>query len=205
MSAPAPRFCKALTKWQTQQGCLPSTRKGEMSDCEMLALFVFYHYSGYWCFKYYYLNCVQMQLTGYFPDLLAYERFVARIPRILPGLLVLLKWLCGQSERTGFYIADSKPLAVCNNRRIHSNRVFNGGTARGRSSMDWFYELKAHPVINQYGQLVKFATTPGNVADNNGNLLTELLAGLKGQCFGDRGYLTGLFAEFYQGGTTHCH
>jgi hypothetical protein len=40
-------FCKALTKWQVQQGCLPTTRKGDMSDSEMLALYVFYHYSGY--------------------------------------------------------------------------------------------------------------------------------------------------------------
>lgn len=55
-------------------------------------------------------------------------------------------------------------------------------------------------VINQYGQLVNFVITPGNVADNNGALLTELLAGLKGQCFGDRGYLTKLFASFYEQG-----
>jgi hypothetical protein len=66
--------------------------------------------------------------------------------------------------------------------------------------MVWFYGLKAHLVINQYDQLVSFAVTPGNVSDNNGSLLTELLGGLKGQCFGDRGYLTKLFAEFYQQG-----
>jgi len=39
---------------------------------------------------------------------------------------VLLKWLCGQSERTGFYIVDSKPLAVCDNHRIRSNKAFAG-------------------------------------------------------------------------------
>lgn len=193
-------FCNALTHWQTQQGCLPTTRQGEMSDSEMLTLVVFYHFSGYKCFEYYYRNCVQMHLTSYFPSLLTYERFVARMPRLLPGLFVLLKWLCGQSERTGFYIADSKPLAVCDNHRIRSNKVFAGVAARGKSSMGWFYGLKAHLVINQYGQLVNFVITPGNVSDNNAGLLTELLDGLKGQCFGDRGYLTKLFAEFYQQG-----
>ncbi len=66
--------------------------------------------------------------------------------------------------------------------------------------MGWFYGLKDHLVINQYGQLVNFAITPGNVSDNNGGLPTELLDGLKGQCVGDRGYLTKLFAEFYQRG-----
>ena len=193
-------FCNALTQWQTQQGCLPTTRKGDLSDSELMTLTVFYHYSGYKCFQYYYQNCVQMQLSGYFPDLISYDRFIARMPRLLPGLFVLLKWLCGQSERTGFYIVDSKPLVVCDNHRIRTNKVFDGIAARGKSSMGWFYGLKAHLVINQYGQLVNFALTPGNVADNNGSLLTELLSGLKGQCFGDRGYLSKLFAEFYQQG-----
>ncbi len=38
------------------------------------------------------------------------------------------------------------------------------------------------------------------MADNNGGLLTELLVDLKGPCFGDRGYLTKLFATFYEQG-----
>lgn len=193
-------FCNALTQWQTQQGCLSTNRQGELSDSEMLAITVFYHYSGYKCFQYYYQNCVQMPLKTYFPKLISYERFVARMPRLLPGLFVLLKWLCAQSQRTGFYIVDSKPLAVCDNHRIPTNKVFAGVAARGKSSMGWFYGLKAHLVINQYGQLVNFVLTPGNVADNNGSLLTELLANLQGQCFGDRGYLTKLFAQFYAQG-----
>jgi len=56
------------------------------------------------------------------------------------------------------------------------------------------------PAARQYGQWVNFVITPGNVSDNNAGLLIELLRGLKGQCFGDRGYLTKLFAEFYQQG-----
>ena len=66
--------------------------------------------------------------------------------------------------------------------------------------MGWFNGLKAHLVINQYGQLVNFVFTPGNVAENNGGLMSELLDDLKGQRFGDRGYLIKLFAEFYQRG-----
>jgi hypothetical protein len=193
-------FCNALIQWQTQQGSLPTTRKGGLSDSEMLTIAIFYHYSGHKCFQYYYQDCVVMQLTDYFPNLISYERFVARMPRLLPGLFLLLKWLCGQSERTGFYIVDSKPLAVCDNHRIATNKVFAGVAARGKSSMGWFYGLKAHLVINQYGQLVNVVLTPGNVAANNGRLLTELLADLQGKCFGDRGYLRKLFAEFYQQG-----
>lgn len=193
-------FCNALTQWQTQQGTLPTTRAGELSDSEMLTITIFYHYSGAKCFEYYYRDWVQTQLISYFPQLISYERFVARMPRLLPGLFVLLKWRCAQGVRTGFYIVDSKPLAVCDNHRIHSNKVFAALAARGKSSMGWFYGFKAHLVINQYGQLINFMLTPGNVADNNGGVLTELLADLQGQCFGDRGYLSKLFAEFYQRG-----
>jgi hypothetical protein len=193
-------FCNALTQWQTQQGTLPTTRAGELSDSEMLAITIFYHHSGAKCFEYYYRDWVEAQLGPYFPKLISYERFVARMPRLLPGLFVLLKWLCAQSSRTGFYIVDSKPLAVCDNHRIKANRVFAGLSTRGRSSMGWFFGFKAHLVINQYGQLINFMITPGNVADNNPGLLTELLTDLQGQCFGDRGYLTKLFAEFYQRG-----
>jgi len=193
-------FCNALTDWQTRQGTASPARSGQLSDSEMLAITIFYHYSGAKCFEYYYRNCVQMQLPGYFPQLISYERFVARMPRLLPGLFVLLKWQCAQAKRTGFYIADSKPLAVCDNHRIHSNKVFEGIARRGKSSMGWFYGFKAHLVINQYGELVNFVLTSGNVADNNGAVLTDLLADLQGQCFGDRGYLTKLFTQFYMAG-----
>lgn len=40
-------FCNALTHWQTQQGCRPTTRKSDLSDSEMLAITIFYHYSGH--------------------------------------------------------------------------------------------------------------------------------------------------------------
>lgn len=193
-------FCNALTDWQCQQGCLPTTKPGELADSEMLTISIFYHYSGAKCFEYYYRDWVLPQMKTYFPQLISYERFVARMPRLLPGLFVLLKWLCARSQRTGFYIIDSKPLPVCHNRRIEQNRVFAGLAARGKSSMGWFYGFKAHLVINQYGELVNFVLTPGNVADNNAGVLTEALEGLQGQCVGDRGYLTKLFAQFYAQG-----
>lgn len=193
-------FCNALTSWQTQQRKTVRARSGQLSDSEMLAITIFYHYSGAKCFEYYYHDYVEQQMAHYFPQLISYERFVARIPRLLPGLFVLLKWQCSQARRTGFYIADSKPLAVCDNYRIKSNKVFADIARRGKSSMGWFYGFKAHLVINQYGEMVNFVLTSGNVADNNSLVLSELLAGLQGQCFGDRGYLTTLFARFYEQG-----
>ena len=152
---------------------------------------------GYKCFQYYYQDMVLHALKSYFPKQISYERFLVSLLKILPGLYVLLRYLTGQSHRTGLYFIDSKPLAVCHNRRIHSHRVFEGIAKRGKSSVGWFFGLKLHLVINNLGQVVHFLLTPGNVADNNHQVLHVLLDGLKGECYGDKGYMTRLFEHFY--------
>ncbi len=194
-------FANAYQRWKAQYH--PNQKPGpdsQLAPSEVMTILIFYHYSGAKCFQYYYRDWVQGPLRSYFPCQVSYERFVSELAQVGGLLFLLLKYQCAHSERTGFYIVDSKALAVCDNHRIKTNQVFAGIAARGKSSMGWFYGLKAHLVINQYGQLVNFVLTPGNVADNNGPLLRSLLTDLQGQCFGDRGYLTRLFAEFYQNG-----
>lgn len=194
-------FAKAYQHWCEQQQ--PNQTPGpasQLSPSEVMTITIFYHYSGAKCFQYYYQDWVQGPMRSYFPRQVSYERFVSELAQVGSLLFLLLKYQCAQSERTNFYITDSKALAVCDNHRIKTNKVFAGLAARGKSSMGWFYGLKAHLVINQYGQSVNFVLTPGNVADNNSSLLRYLLTDLQGHCFGDRGYLTRLFAEFYQNG-----
>lgn len=195
-------FCITLEEWKSFQPQFQHsvTNQPLMSDSEMLTILVFYQFSGYKCFQYYYQQHVSLSLRSYFPELVSYERFVALIPRLLPGLYVFLKWRTLLSIRTGWYIIDSKPLAVCHNRRIHSHKVFDGQATRGKSSMGWFYGFKVHLIINQQGEIINFIFTPGNVADNNQGVLKHLFAGLKGKCFADKGYMTVLFEEFYQQG-----
>lgn len=195
-------FCIALEEWKSHQPKFQYsiTNHPVMNDSEMLTILVFYQFSGYKCFQYYYEQYVSISLRSYFPHLISYERFVALIPRLLPGLYVFVKWRTLLSQHTGWYIIDSKPLPVCHNRRIHSNRVFDANARRGKSSMGWFYGFKVHLIINQVGEIINFVFTPGNVADNNQGVLKYLLAGLAGKCFGDKGYMTALFEEFYKQG-----
>lgn len=138
-------FCIALEGWkQTQPQYQQSpTRKPVMSDSEMLAVLVFYQCSGYKCFQYYYQHMVATLLHDYFPQQVSYQRFIALIPRLLPGLYVLLKWQVLLSRRTNNYFIDSKKLPVCHNQRIHNHRVFVEQARRGQSSTGWFYGLKA--------------------------------------------------------------
>ena len=193
-------FCRQLDSWkQSQPERFPPRGwdKPLMSESELMSICIFYHYSGYKCFQYYYQDMVQRTLKSYFPRQISYERFLVSLLKVLPGLYVFLKYLTLQSQQTGLYFIDSKQLAVCHNRRIHSHRVFEGIATRGKSSTGWFFGFKLHLVVNNLGEVVNFLLTPGNVADNNHAVLHTLLDGLKGECYGDKGYITRLFEYFY--------
>ncbi len=144
-------------------------------------------------------------LKSYFPNAVSYNRFVERIPDQLALLYMFLKYCTLSSRRTKTYFADSKKLPqrrppVCHNLRIHSHKVFAGIAQRGKSSTGWFYGLKLHLLINEYGEIINFIITPGNIADNNDHALRTLLAGCQGKCYADKGYLTKLFEELYAQG-----
>ncbi len=47
---------------------------------------------------------------------------------------------------------------------------------------------------------MRFLLTPVNVADNNPKVLSFLLSGLKGKCYGDRGYLSSIYEELLEEG-----
>ncbi|GAB3710350.1 hypothetical protein GCM10027592_47040 [Spirosoma flavus] len=57
-----------------------------------------------------------------------------------------------------------------------------------------------HLGINQVVQPASFSLTPGNVADNNHQVLHYLLDHLKGHFIGDKEYLCAFFEHFYQPG-----
>lgn len=115
-------------------------------------------------------------------------------------MYLFAQWQCAQNQRTGHYYIDSKRLPVCHNKRIHSNKVFADIARRGKSSTGWFYGLKSHMIINNLGQIVSFLFSSANFSDNNQAILRQLLKGLKGNCYGDKGYLTKLFEEFFRNG-----
>ncbi|MFZ2512984.1 MAG: transposase, partial [Candidatus Saccharimonadales bacterium] len=72
-------------------------------------------------------------------------------------------------------------LDVCHNKRIWKHRVFKGIAARGKSSMGWFFGLKLHLTVNERGKITSFLLTPGNVADNNQELMVKLTENLTGK------------------------
>ncbi len=153
---------------------------------EVMTIITLFHASSYRNFKAYYTEQVLKHYAGAFPRLVSYGRFV----ELMQGALVPL---CGylQSRKgrcSGVSFVDSTSLKVCHNRRIHSHKVFAGCARRGKTSVDWFFGFKLHLVVNDRGELLSLRLTPGNTDDRRP--VPELVKGLFGKLFGDKGYVS---------------
>lgn len=182
-------FDKKLSEHSLESGNPKSVNKPEITMSEMMCIEILYHHSGYKCFQYYYEQEVERgYLKSYFPRAPSYSRFVQLKPRMLLYLIFYLN-LCRIGQLCGIYFADSTKLAVCHNRRIHSNKVFKGKAARGKTSTGWFYGLKLFLVINAFGEIMNAFFIMGNVADNHLDTMIRLFSKLKGWAFADKGFI----------------
>jgi Transposase DDE domain len=192
-------FCKAFepvyARHLLHMGQRHRTRQTALALSESLTLLVYVHWSHYRTFKHYYTEYVAVHLRPYFPHLVSYARFVELLPRALVPLCCYLSTRTGRG--TGIAFIDSTPLAVCDNHRIATHKVFEGVAARGKTSMGWFYGFKLHLIVNDEGELLAFYVTPGNVDDRRP--VEHLAAGLGGQLFGDRGYISQALHDFLLG------
>lgn len=176
------------------------TRISRLSASEVATIIVFYHLSGFKNFQCYYQQLIEGEFKHYFPNAPSYKHFLSLLLKALPVLVLWALHSCHRAIRTGYYFIDSKQLPVCHLKRKYQHRVFKDIATMGKSSTGWFYGLKVHLVINHLGQIVNFAFTPANVADNNHRLLNYLLGNLSGKCVADKGYYTKLFEAFYNQG-----
>jgi hypothetical protein len=142
--------------------------------------------SGYHNFKTYYTAHVLKHWAWAFPRLVSYNRFVELMPSALVPLCGYLQTRKG--ECSGISFIDLTSLKVCHNRRIHSHKVFEGYARRGKTSADWFFGFKLHLVVNDCGELLSLRLTPGNTDDRRP--VPEMVKGLFGKLFGDKGYVS---------------
>jgi DDE family transposase len=161
-------------------------RASTMHLSEVLTILVWFHMIGYREFKRYYTQYVQRELRWAFPHQVSYTRFVELERDALLPLCAYLRTRYGRC--TGIAFIDSTPLAVCDNRRIRSHRVFAEQAGRSQNSVGWFYGFKLHLVINDEGELLNCCLTPGNTDDRRPVL--QLVKGLWGKLFGDKGYVS---------------
>jgi hypothetical protein len=175
--------------WQHKQlesGQRQRRRAGVLCESEMMTIAIHFHQARFRDFKTYYTQYVQGYLRAEFPYLISYERFIQRLPSILEPLCAFLQTCLGTC--TGIAFIDSTALAVCDNRRISSHKVFQGWAARGKTSMGWFFGFKLHFIVNDCGELLAVRVTAGNVDDRQP--VPALVKRLFGKLFGDKGYLS---------------
>ncbi len=194
-------FCKGYEDYCTTHLLMDKDHivpKTSMALSEIITITIFFHLSGYRCFKWYYQKYISGQIKEYFPRLLSYNRFVEIMPSILaPLTLYTIGRRLGKSS--GINFVDSTTLEVCDPHRIHSNRVFEGLAERGKSSTGWFYGFKLHLSINDRGEILSFCITPGNVDDRDEKVIRHLTKELWGKLFADKGYLSAkLFKDLWE-------
>lgn len=157
----------------------------ELTIPEMMTIVILFHQSDYRTFKHFYFY-VCNYLRNDFPKLISYSRFVYLMKNIFVPLFAYLLHIRGTV--TGIAFIDSTSIAVCHNKRITRNKVFDGLAKRGKTTSGWFYGFKLHLIINEKGEVLAFQLTPGNVSDVS--MVETLSKGIFGKLFGDKGYIS---------------
>lgn len=172
--------------------------QSRLSVSEVMTIVIAFHGSGYRTFKDFYLNKVLVDWREAFPHLVSYGRFVELMPWSFMGLVCFLNSCCF-GELTGVSFIDSTSLEVCHPNRARAHKTFKGLAGWGKSSVAWYFGFKLHLVINDRGELLAVALTPGNTDDRKP--VPEMAKGLVGKLFGDKGYVSqALFQELFERG-----
>jgi hypothetical protein len=191
---PADDFCISFAGYirhfrlESSQG-RHRNRKASLTDSEIIAILIFFHYGSFTNFKHYYNYYVREHLSDYFPTLVSYNRFIELQQRVAVPMMLFLKMNCLGKSR-GINFIDSTHIKVCHNRRIHQHKVFKEVAERGFCSIGWFYGFKLHLIINDSGEILSFYLTKGNVDDRNPKVMQSLTEDIFGKLFGDKGYIS---------------
>jgi hypothetical protein len=129
---------------------------------------------------------VWQQWRAEFPTAVSYSRFIEFMPTACLPLLAYLRTCLGPC--TGLSFLDATALEVCDNHRIAQHKVFSGLARRGKTSTGWFLGFKLHLLVNDRGDLLNFALSPGNTDDRRP--VPSLVKHLFGKIFADKGYIS---------------
>jgi hypothetical protein len=107
---------------------------------------------------------------GYMPYILSKSRLSRRLHR-LKNMFVALFHLLGNIWKTlnadAIYVIDSFPISVCDNIRISRAKLYSDEKYRGytASKKRYFYGVKIHLLVTQYGHPVECFLTHGGCGD----------------------------------------
>jgi hypothetical protein len=113
---------------------------------------------------------LMLKQHNYIPHMVSKSRLSRRLHRIKELFIVLFNIL-SQTWKTlntdAIYVIDSLPISVCDNIRIRRSKIYSQEDFRGyqASKKRYFYGLKIHLMVTQYGQPVECFLTPGSCGD----------------------------------------
>lgn len=113
--------------------------------------------------EYWYLE-VQIHHAHLFrqlPDVTRYHRILKNLERIMADFALCL---ANQNDDEMVYVADSKPLPICKDKRRHQPRAMTQA-ARGFSTTGAIFGFKLHGIVNSAKMFARFAIVPANEAD----------------------------------------
>ena len=173
------------------------TRTPGLSTSEIITIILMFQISPAKNFKYFYESYLPSYDQNEFNKLPSYSRFITLKQRVFPILVAMLSFLLTSGCDLAYI--DASSLAVCDVKRINSNKVFQGFAKIGKTTKGWFYGLKLHLMVSDKGELVNVAITAGNVDDRNP--LINMTKKFKGILCGDKGYISSsLFKQLFAKG-----
>jgi IS5 family transposase len=178
-------FVDSFCVFFDRKSLLPPSSSSLYSS-EIITILLLYQYHQHKNFKVFYTQHALVYLKKDFPGLPSYSRFIELIPSVSSPLLALFRALSGSCTGTSFI--DSSLLRVCQPVRAPRHKVFSEFAAWGRNTKGWHFGFKLHLVINEFRVITNFTLTPANVDDRKP--VRELLRGMFGKVYGDKGYIS---------------
>lgn len=190
-------FEKDWTDYVEEMEFSVAKRKRKMHTSEVMTVLVMFHQSRYRDLKGFYFRHVCVAWASCFPNLPSYQRFVELQKEAMIPMYFLAHSLLG--ECSGISFVDSTKLVVSHIKRAKSHKTFAGLASWSKDSVGWFFGFKLHLVVNDIGELLAFRITKANVDDRS--LVPDMMHGLFGRLYGDRGYISqDLFEDLYAKG-----
>lgn len=168
--------------------------KKSLHISEALTIIISFHISKCKDFKAFYKSVFLEKNSDWsyaFPLVPSYERLIEIKNNIKSILEIAMNKFFENNIPDGEdfkAFADSFSIETVKMARRHSVKTLKKISKLGHTSMGAFFGAKLHLVALPNGKLISAAITPGNVADNNHDLLRNLTSPVKGTLYGDKGY-----------------
>jgi Transposase DDE domain len=108
---------------------------------------------------------------NYVRHMLSESRFVRRLKQIdhevFRGLFSMMARTFKATNKDNQYAIDSFPIPVCSNIRMYRCKIYCDKEYHGycASKREYFYGIRVHMLVTEYGEPVEFIIEPGSTSD----------------------------------------